>query len=445
LEKYKIGIISLGCDKNRIDSENMLGNLNQDYIITKDPKEADIIIVNTCGFIESSKQESIDTILEMAKYKNKYNCKILIATGCLTQRYKKDLQELMPEIDIILGVNNYNNLNESIQNFLGNKRKIILCNDKSVKLTKNNRILSTSNNYAYVKIAEGCDNFCTYCIIPKIRGRYQSRDIEDILSEVNDLVKKEVKEIILVAQDTTLYGTDIYGEKKLHELLRKISEIDGVKWVRVLYCYPEEIYDELIDELAKNDKVCKYIDMPIQHISNNILKLMGRRGRKEYIYDVIKNMKQKIKGISLRTTVIVGFPGETEHDFNELNDFIEDVKFDNLGVFTYSQEEGTPAATMENQIDEDTKKIRREKIMIMQQKISKQKNQEKIGNIYDVVVEGKKDNFYVARTYSMAPEVDGNVFVNSGSVLKKGDFIKVKITDAMEYDLIGEDYNESCK
>lgn len=444
MTKYKIGIISLGCDKNRIDSEIMLGGLNTYYEITNNPKEAEIIIVNTCGFIETSKQESIDTILEMAEFKTKYKCKLLIATGCLTQRYGKELLELMPEIDILMGVNDYDKLQSSIEKFMQNNERNVMLSYSDSGVNEGKRIITTGKNSAYLRIGEGCSNFCTYCIIPKIRGQYRSRQIEDILEEGRELAKAGVKELIIVAQDTTRYGIDLYGEKKLHELLKELSLIDGIQWIRILYCYAEEITDELIQEIKDNDKICKYLDMPIQHISNRILKLMGRRGTKEKIVSTIEKLRKDIKGITLRTTLIVGFPGENEEDFSELKEFVKDVKFDRLGVFRYSPEEGTPAGAMDEQIDDEVKNFREKEIMLIQQKISAENNASKIGNIYDVLIEGFEKDSYVGRTKEMAPEIDGIVYVKSSIELNKGDIIKVRITEALEYDLIGDVYYESC-
>ena len=349
--KYKVGMVSLGCDKNRVDSEIILGNMSNDYIITNNPKDADIILVNTCGFIESAKQESIDTILEMAEYKKTYRCKLLIATGCLTQRYGEELGKLIPEIDIMLGVNDYNKLNELITAFINeDKKSLEYVNYSDDFINEGKRILTTKQSTAYIRIAEGCNNFCTYCIIPKIRGKFRSRKLENIINEAKDLASQGVKEIILIAQDTTMYGTDIYGKQNLHELLREVSKIEEIKWIRLLYCYPEELYDELIDEIGNNNKVVKYIDIPIQHISNHVLKLMARKTTKEHIMDKIKMLRTRVPEIIIRTTFIVGFPQETQEDFEEITDFLEEFKLDKVGVFTYSQEEDTAAARMEGQI-----------------------------------------------------------------------------------------------
>ncbi|WP_127836388.1 30S ribosomal protein S12 methylthiotransferase RimO [Clostridium prolinivorans] len=445
MEKLKFGIISLGCDKNRIDSELVIAKLNKKYELVIDPKEADIILINTCGFIESSKQESINTILEMAKYKKIYKCKILIVTGCLSQRYKEELLDLMPEIDIILGVNNYDKLLESIDIFLKNNNKLLYCEDNDNFIYDGERVLTTNKHLAYLRISEGCNNFCTYCVIPKIRGKYRSRKIEDIINEAKILANNGVKELILVAQDTTMYGIDIYNEKKLPFLIKKLSQIEGIEWIRLMYAYPEEITKELILEIKNNLKVCKYIDMPIQHISNSVLRRMNRRGKKEDIINNINMIRKEIKDICLRTSIIVGFPGETEDEFNELKKFIKDFKFDKLGVFEYSQEEGTVAATMSNQIDENIKKLRKEELMLLQQQISRELNENKIGNIYDVLIEKYENGIYYGRSYEMAPDIDGNVFLSSNENFRIGEIIPIKITKALEYDLIGVVYNESCK
>ncbi|MDF2502531.1 30S ribosomal protein S12 methylthiotransferase RimO [Clostridium sp.] len=445
MSKLNFGIISLGCDKNRIDSETVLGTIKDNYEIVNDPKKADIILINTCGFIEASKQESIDTILEMAEYKEKYNCKMLIATGCLTQRYGDELLKLMPELDLILGVNDYNKLNNAIKNFLkGDAEKQSLCNYSDENINQGKRVVTTGSFSAYVRISEGCNNYCSYCIIPKIRGKYRSRTIQDIIEECTELARQGIKEIIIVAQDTTRYGIDIYNKKMLPELLRKIGEIKAIEWIRILYCYPEEITDELVTEISNNDKVCKYIDIPIQHISNNILTKMRRRTRKEEITKAILNLKNSIKNICLRTSIIVGFPGETDEDFEELKDFIRFIKFDKLGVFKYSREEETEAFNMPNQIDEKIKEQRQEDLMIIQQEISLEINKNKIGRIYNVMIEGKNsDDFWYGRNYEMAPEIDGEIFFKCDRILNVGNFAKIKIIDSLEYDLIGVVCDES--
>lgn len=443
MTNYKIGLVSLGCDKNRIDSELILGKISEKNQIVTDPKEADIIIINTCGFIESSKQESIDTILEMVEYK-KNNCKMIIATGCLTQRYSEELQDLIPEIDIMLGVNNYDDLESCIDSFLNDKNRICKCAYSDLSINEGKRILTTNKHIAYIRISEGCSNFCTYCIIPKIRGRYRSRNIEAILEEAKSLVAMGVKELILVGQDTSIYGIDIYKENKLHELLKELSKIEGIQWIRLLYSYPEGITDDLIKEMESNKKVCNYIDIPIQHISNTVLKRMNRRTSKELIIKNINKMRSGIQGVCLRTSIIVGFPGESAEEFNELKEFVKDIKFDNLGVFKYSQEDNTPAAIMKEQVDEETKEKRRDELMLIQQEISKEKNKNKIGNKYKVIVEGYNDKYWIGRNYEMAPEIDGAILFKCDKILNIGYFTDVLIVDTLEYDLIGVVCDESC-
>ena len=445
MEKYKVGMVSLGCDKNRVDSELILGTINKFYEITNDPKEAEIIIVNTCGFIESAKQESIDTILEMAEYKNKYKCKMLIATGCLTQRYGEELLELMPEIDILMGVNDYMKIHKLILDFIKGERKIFAANYSDDNINDGIRLLTTDKHTAYVRIAEGCDNYCTYCIIPKIRGKFRSRSKEAILNEVKVLSENGVKEIILIAQDLTYYGMDIYKENKLHELINDISKVEGIEWIRLLYCYPEEITDELIEEIATNDKVVKYLDLPIQHISNNILRKMARRTNKETIINIINKLRGKVPGITLRTSLIVGFPGETEEDFRELCDFLKEYKLDNVGVFRYSKEEGTPAANMIDQIEENIKVERQDALMLIQKSVVEELNKLKIAKVYDTIIEGRKGKYFIGRSSEMAPEIDGIIYVDAKDNLQIGDIVKVKIKDALEYDLIGEVYDEFTK
>lgn len=439
MEKYKLGLVSLGCDKNRVDSEIMLGMLKNTYEITEEPKEADIIIVNTCGFIESSKQESIDTILEMAEYKKEYNCKLLMATGCLTQRYGEELLKLMPELDIILGVNNYGFLDQYVEKFIKTRERIMAVDYMDSGINEGERIVTTGfGQTAYLRISEGCSNHCTYCIIPKIRGTYRSRPMEKILEEAENLAKGGVQEIIVVAQDTTRYGTDLYGKKALPELLRKLKAIDGIKWIRVLYLYPEEFTDELIEELKTNDKVVKYLDLPIQHISDGVLKRMARRTKKEDIIELLRKLRREIPEIVLRTSLIVGFPGETEDEFKELYDFIDDIEFDKLGVFTYSKEEGTAAALMKGQIRKDVKERRRNLIMERQQAVSKRILQRKIGKTYEVLVEGIGEEGYYGRSSEMAPEVDGLIFIDTKKDIMVGSFVEVRIKEALEYDLVGE-------
>jgi ribosomal protein S12 methylthiotransferase len=439
LNKYKIGLVSLGCDKNRIDSEIMLGMLRDKYILTEDPSEAEIIIVNTCGFIESSKQESIDTILEMAEYKKSHSCKLLMATGCLTQRYGEELLTLMPELDVILGVNNYGFLDTYVEKFINTREKIMMLDYSDQGINEGERVITTGfGQTAYLRISEGCSNFCTYCIIPKIRGKYRSREMDHILKEAAVLAESGTTELILVAQDTTRYGTDIYGKKTLPELLRGLKEIEGIKWIRVLYLYPEEFDDELIYELRDNEKVVKYLDLPIQHISDSVLKRMARRTTRKTITELITKLRKEIPEIVLRTSLIVGFPQETDEEFQELVDFVEDVKFDKLGVFTYSKEEGTPAALMKGQIKKVVKDQRRDIIMSLQQGISKAANSQKVGRVYDVLVEGLDENGWYGRTAEMAPEIDGLVYIETDEELIAGSYVRTRITEATEYDLYGE-------
>lgn len=445
MEKFKVGMVSLGCDKNRVDSELILGTINKYYEITNNPKEADIIIVNTCGFIEKAKQESIDTILEMASYKTEHKCKMLIATGCLTQRYGDELLEQMPEIDILMGVNDYMKLHKLILEFIKEQKQISSASYSDLSINEGDRILTTNKHTAYVRIAEGCNNFCTYCIIPKIRGKFRSRSIENILKEVENLASQGVKEVILIAQDLTNYGVDIYNGKMLHKLIKEISNVENIEWIRLLYCYPEEIYEELIEEMAQNDKVVKYLDLPIQHISDKILKLMGRKTNKNDIIDIIERLRERIPAITLRTSLIVGFPNENNEDFNELKDFIQEYKLDNVGVFSYSREEGTPAAIMNGQLDEDIKDARLKELMLTQRKVMLSLNDLKIGNIYDTIVDGSNGEYFIGRNYAMSPEIDSVIYIRKSKQLKIGDIVKVRITGIQEYDLIGDVIDESSK
>jgi len=443
----KVYIESLGCPKNLIDAEVMSGLLTQhEFQKTPSPHDADIIIVNTCGFIEDAKKESIDTMIELSQWKEHGNCKLFVVTGCLAERYAEELAAEMPEADIIIGTGDFPQITEYIQRALEGE-KIVRYGNANHEIPEGlPRILSTPGHTAYVKIAEGCDNHCTYCIIPKLRGQYKSRAMQSILEEVESLVSKGVKEIILIAQDTTKYGLDLYGETKLAELLKRIAEIDPIQWIRVLYCYPENISEQLIQTIASEEKICKYLDIPIQHCNDEILKRMNRRTTKAQILKNIERMREKIPNIHIRTSLIVGFPGETEEQFKELKQFVQTVKFDRLGVFTYSQEEGTPAANFPNQIDEEIKAKRREEIMLLQKEISLQKNKEKIGHIYDIMIEEnlEKDHVYIGRTMYDAPEVDGVVYVYTDRTLKIGSLEKVRIIDALEYDLLGEMLSESC-
>lgn len=439
----KIGFISLGCAKNLTDTESMIGILNE-CEITSDEKNADVIVVNTCAFIDSAKEESINAILEMAQYKESGNCKMLIVTGCLAQRYREEIFEQMPEVDAILGTNDYNKIADTIKEFFDKKEKIIKVSSENNHISEEiKRTVTTPSHYAYLKIADGCDNRCTYCIIPKLRGNFKSRSEESILSEARELVKNGAKELILVAQDTAYFGMDT-GERKLHILLKKLSEIDGLKWIRLQYCYPENITDELINEIANNDKVVKYIDMPIQHISDHVLKLMGRKSREEEIYSLIKKLRKEIPDIVIRTSLITGFPKETEEDFKKLSTFLEKVRLDKVGVFAYSKEEGTPAFSFDGQIDENVKKNRVNTLMKIQQGVSEKNNKSKIGKICDVIIEDYDFNeyCYVGRTYGDTPDVDGRAYVFSDHELENGSIIKMKILNSDEYDVTGEVYNE---
>ncbi len=430
-----IGFVSLGCSKNLVDSEMLIGLFKKNgYDIVNNPEKADIIIVNTCGFIESAKQEAINTLLEMAEYKEK-RCKYLIAMGCLVQRYKDELEKEMPEVDLFIKYDSY----ETIWDQIVNKIKEIP-NSEINKLDYNSRVITTGDNYAYLRIADGCNNKCTFCAIPKIRGEYTSRKIEDIVEEAKIIAKKDIKELIVVAQDTTKYGIDIYGKPMLAKLLQELCKIDGIKWIRFLYAYPESITDELIDVVKNNDKICNYFDIPIQHISNKVLKRMNRKSTSESIYELIEKLRNKIPDVIIRTTVMVGFPGETNEDFEQLYEFIKKAKLDKMGAFMFSKEEGTPAEKLKEQIHHMTKKSRYNKIMEVQNKISEQKLKEKIGNTYKVLIEGSSfDNkYYIGRTYMDVPEIDGIVYIRKTKQILEGSLIDCKITDVNEYDLIAE-------
>ncbi|WP_129597046.1 30S ribosomal protein S12 methylthiotransferase RimO [Anaerophilus nitritogenes] len=444
----KVFIESLGCSKNLVDSEVMMGLLKEyKFILTSDAYEADVIIVNTCGFIDAAKKESIDTIIELGTLKKEGNCKALVIAGCLAERYPKDLLAEIPEADAVIGTGNYPEIIKVIHEALKGER-VSKSGNINIAISEDlPRILSTPSYTGYLKIAEGCDNLCTYCIIPKLRGKYRSRKIEDIVKEAHDMVQKGVKEIILIAQDTSCYGIDLYKEYRLPQLLTELCKIEKLKWIRVLYCYPDKITDELIDVIAREDKICKYLDIPIQHCSDDILKKMNRKTNKEHILKVIGKLRNNIKDIHIRTSLIVGFPGETKEQFEELKEFVQNIEFDRLGVFTYSQEEDTPAAKLNDQIDEQIKEQRIDEIMNIQKDISFQKNSNKTGNIYDILVEEKveEENVYIGRTEYDVPEVDGVVYFTCNEELEKGEFVKVKITDTLEYDLLGEIINESCK
>ena len=447
----KVGFVSLGCSKNLIDTEVAIGKFkNHNFEIVNDPKKADIIVINTCGFIESAKQEAIDTILEMAKYKNN-KCKYLVAMGCLVQRYFEDLKKLLPEIDLFIKLEDYDKFWDKIENMLQNDKDEKESKNKNSKKIKQipmfkereylERQVSTGENYAYLKIGEGCSNMCTYCAIPYIRGLFISRPMEDILKEAKTLAKQGIKELIVIAQDTTKYGIDIYGKSMLSELLEKLCQIKEIKWIRFLYAYPEGIDNKLIKVVKEQEKIAKYFDIPIQHISNDVLKRMNRKTSKENIEKLISKLRKEIPNVTLRTSLIVGFPGETEKNFEELYSFVEKVKFDKLGVFMYSKEEGTPAAIMPNQIHHMTKKHRFNKIMSLQNTISREKMKSKIGTIQDVLVENKSfdGKFFIGRTKLDAPDIDGVVYINSkNKKIKLNDFTKCKIVGFEDYDLIGE-------
>lgn len=444
----KISFVSLGCDKNLMDSEIMLGLINeQGYTITPFEQEADIIIINSCGFKMDANEEGIENILRLAEYKKTGNCKGLILAGCMAQRYRKEIFDSLPEVDGIVGTGDFEGIVSVIKNILDGEKNVTLITDNNKKIDEANslkRIVTTTGGFAYLKIAEGCDKRCTYCTIPSIRGDFRSRTMESLIEEANLLVNQGVREIILVAQDSSLYGTDIYNNKKmLPTLLNKLSQIEDLKWIRILYCYPEHIDDELIDEMANNPKVCKYIDMPIQHADDKILKLMGRMSNRQKLEQVITKLRQKMPEICIRTTFIVGFPNESEEAFNNLLDFTKKMKFDRLGVFTYSREEGTPAHDMPNQVDEDVKVKRQQIIMEAQKDISAEKCKQFIGQTLEVIVEGKledQENVYCARSFRDCYEIDGFVFFDGkqDEEILAGDFYNVKITDAYDYDLIGE-------
>lgn len=430
----KVGFISLGCSKNLIDTEMGIGVLkNHDFEVVNDPKEAEMIIVNTCGFIESAKEEAINTILEMAEYK-KENCKYLVAMGCLVKRYKAELQKAIPEVDLWISIDEYNNFWKNISTL------VYKSVEKDDYMSYRNRTITTGKKMAYLKIAEGCDNFCTYCAIPYIRGRFESRKMEDILDEAEELAKSGIEEIILIAQDTTKYGIDLYGELKLPELLRKICKIKGFKWIRFLYAYPESITDELIDVVKKEEKICKYFDIPIQHFSDNILKRMNRKTTGKNIKNIINKIRCEIPNVIIRTSLIVGFPGETEEDFNCLEEAVKDIKFDRLGCFTYSKEDGTPAAKFENQVHPRTKEKRKNIIMQLQNAISEEKMKNRVGEIHEILICDISDDglFYVGRSYMDSPDTDGVIYVSGSTEDIMNKFVRCKIVGFEEYDLYAE-------
>ena len=433
----KVGFISLGCNKNLVDTEKTIALFqNHQYEIVNDARQAEIIVINTCGFIESAKQEAIDTILEMAEYKNQ-NCKYLIAMGCLVERYKEELEKEIPEVDLYIKYSEYDNLWNKIEELIENE--VVENNEAFDELT--DRVITTGENYAYLKIADGCSNYCTYCAIPKIRGPLKSRKMESIIQEAKDLAKKGYKEIILTAQDTTKYGIDDGGKPMLSELLEELCKISEIKWLRFLYAYPETITDELIEVIKKHPQICPYFDIPIQHISDTVLKRMNRHSNGQTIRNLITKLRKELPNSILRTTVMVGFPEETEEEFQELYDFLKKAKFDKLGAFAYSKEEGTPAEKMPNQVHPQTKKSRYHKIMSLQQEISKENLKQKIGKNYEVMIEGitKNEKYYVGRSYMDTPEIDGVIYIkNNTERLQTGEFVTCKITDMKEYDLVGE-------
>lgn len=439
--KEKISFISLGCDKNLVDSEKMLGLLSENgYSFTDDVNEADACIINTCSFINDAKEESIQNILDVAQLKENGKLKALIVTGCLAQRYSDDIKKEIPEVDAIVGINSFDKIVEVLKDCLNGNHPVVMDDLKNLPAPVTKRVITTGGHFAYLKISEGCAKHCTYCAIPKIRGNYRSYPMEYLLDEAEKLADEGVKELIIVAQETTLYGVDIYGKKMLPELLTKLCEIPGFVWIRVLYCYPEEITDELIECIKNNKKICNYLDIPMQHCSNDILKRMGRRTSKEDIKALVNKLRTAIPDMAIRTTFIVGFPGETDDDFNELLEFVDEMNFDRVGVFTYSPEEDTPAASFDGQIDEEIKLKRKDELMFLQQEVSTDIGEETVGKKLLVMIEGKlpDENVYVGRTYKDAPDVDGYIFIYSDAELMSGDFAYVTVTGSMEYDLIGE-------
>lgn len=437
----KILFISLGCDKNLADSEQMLGILrNKGYEFTDDECEADIIVVNSCCFISDAKEESINTILDMAQCKTHYKCQALIVTGCLAERYKEEIYKEIPEVDAVIGTSSYDAIAEAVEQALEGKKPQVFKDLNRLPDIRTERVVTTGGYFAHLKIAEGCDKHCTYCIIPKVRGNYRSVPMENLIRQAKELAEKGVKELILVAQETTMYGKDIYGEKSLHKLLKELCKIQGIQFIRIMYCYPEEIYDELIQTMKEEQKICHYLDMPIQHCNDAILKKMGRRTNKKEIQEIVTKLREAIPDIILRTTLITGFPGETEDNFEEMMDFVDEMEFDRLGVFPYSPEEGTPAAEFPDQIDEEVKADRQCEIMELQQDIAFEKSERRIGQEMLAIIEGKvaDENAYIGRTYMDAPNIDGYVFIHTDEALMTGDFVKVKITASSDYDLIGE-------
>ena len=451
MENIKLFCISLGCDKNLVDTEKMLGLLNgRGVVFTDAEEEADVILINTCCFIGDAKEESVNTILEMARYKEEGKLKALLVAGCLAQRYKQEILDEIPEVDAILGTTSYEEVARVLEQVLDSKtgEQVSCFHDlKELPHKASKRVVTTGGYYAFLKIAEGCDKRCTYCIIPYLRGPYRSVPIEDLVEEARQLAESGVKELILVAQETTLYGKDIYGEKSLPRLLKELAKIPGIHWIRLQYCYPEEITDDLIETIKTEEKVCHYLDIPIQHASDRILKRMGRRTNQAELKERLGKLRREIPDIAIRTTMISGFPGETEEDHQGLLDFVDEMEFERLGVFPYSAEEDTPAYSYPDQIPEEIKEERRAEIMELQQDIAFDHCEQMVGRILTVLIEGKvvDEPAYVGRTYMDAPNVDGLIFVNGEEELMSGDFVRVKVTGAAEYDLIGEVYHESAK
>ncbi|HIR27617.1 MAG TPA: 30S ribosomal protein S12 methylthiotransferase RimO [Candidatus Choladousia intestinigallinarum] len=440
--------ISLGCDKNLVDSEEMLGILrDRGHTFTDDETLAEGIIINTCCFIGDAKEESVQAILDMAEYKNSGECRALIVTGCMAQRYQQEILDEIPQVDAVLGTMSYEKIADTLDEVLEGKKKLEAAPLTYLPMPGRKRVVTTGGHYAYLKIAEGCDKHCTYCIIPRLRGRYRSIPMEHLLREAQQLAEDGVKELILVAQETTVYGRDLYGEKSLHILLEKLCRIKGIRWIRILYCYPEEIYPELVETIRREEKICHYLDLPIQHASDEVLRRMGRRTSKADLVSIVQMLRREIPDIVLRTTLIAGFPGETLEQHQELMDFVDEMEFDRLGVFAYSQEEDTPAASMPGQIDEETKLTWRDELMELQQEVAFDKAQDMQGRVVTAMVEGQVsgENVYVARTYGDAPDVDGYLFLHTQETLMSGDFVKAKVTGASEYDLIGEIFDEFAK
>lgn len=444
--RMKILFVSLGCDKNLVDTEMMLGMLSeQGHTFTDDEQQAQVIIVNTCCFIGDAKEESIRTLIEMGKLKETAQAKLLIAAGCLAQRYRDEIQTELPEVDVVLGTMSIDRIAEAVAQWEQENKSNFVADINAAVVAGKKRLVTTGGHYAYMKIAEGCEKHCTYCIIPKVRGNYRSIPMETLLEEAQTLAGQGVKELILVAQETTLYGVDLYGEKRLPQLLEKLSAVSGLRWIRILYCYPEEITPQLVEVIKKEKKICHYLDIPIQHASDAVLKRMGRRTNQDGLREKIAYLRKEIPDICLRTTLITGFPGETQEDYETLYRFVNEMEFDRLGVFTYSPEEDTPAASFPGQIEEAVKEARKAELMELQQEIAFEKAEDMKGRVVWVMIEGKvaDENAFVGRTYQDAPDVDGLVFVNTGLELMTGDFVPVRITGSNEYDLIGEIADEN--